>query len=52
MTARYVAFVRWPEVPRWLACGWLCTGPLPGRHGEWSAGVEWRCGCRVARPVN
>lgn len=49
-SARYLAFVRWPDVPQWLALGWLCTGPLPGNHGEWSAGMEWLCDCPVRRP--
>ena len=51
MTARYFAMVRWPDLRAWERLGWLCTGPLPGRHGEWSCGVEWRCECKVARPV-
>jgi hypothetical protein len=51
MSARFVAFVRWPDVPRWLALGWHYTGPLPAQHGGWSAGLEWRCDCRVRKPV-
>jgi hypothetical protein len=50
MTARYGAFVRWPDVPLWLALGWLCTGELPGQHGEWSAGMAWLCDCEVRKP--
>jgi len=50
MTPRYFAMVRWPDLPLWLALGWHYTGQLPGQHGEWACGLEWRCGCPVRRP--
>jgi hypothetical protein len=50
MTPRFVAWVRHEHVAAWLALGWDYGGVLPGRHGEWSAALEWLCDCKVRRP--
>jgi hypothetical protein len=47
---RYLAMVRWPDVPQWLALGWHFDGPLPAQHGEWAAGLSWLCPCAVRHP--
>jgi hypothetical protein len=46
----HIAFVAWPDVPKWLALGWHYAGPLPGSHGHWSACMEWRCDCPMKEP--
>jgi hypothetical protein len=44
-------FVRLPDVPDWLRCGWIAYPSLQGcGHGEWSALCEWLCECRAPFP--
>ena len=48
---RIFHYVRLPNVPDWLRCGWIAYPSLEGTtHGQWSALCEWLCDCPVPRP--
>jgi hypothetical protein len=46
-----IRFIRVENIADWLLCGWHDTGPLPGRHGDWSHCLEWICACPVVYPA-
>ncbi len=33
---KHFRYVRFADVPRYLAQGWMVDGTCPGHHGEWS----------------
>lgn len=52
MTERIFAYATWPNLLDWLDCGWMVARPNGVmHHHHYGAIVEWRCSCKVARPV-
>ena len=49
---RIFHYATWDRLADWLACGWMVTKPNGVmHHHHYGAVMEWRCDCKMVRPL-